>query len=97
MLRKFKNSYVAMYNIADFNRIFCTGENQIVQTEKLTDDFILVESVDNWDNLDELKMTQTKSQSEEQAKIDEYRAIVLNTCIIKFLNQFYYSDCLLTV
>lgn len=82
MLRKFKNSYVATYNIIDLNRVFCTGELQIVQTEKLTDELILVESVDNWENLDELKMSQTKSQSEEQSKIDEYRAIVLNS------NQF---------
>lgn len=82
MLRKYKNSKIYVYNILYLNNVLAGGECEIVQTEKLTDELILVESVDNWDNLDELKMSQTKSQSEEQVKIDEYRAIVLNS------NQF---------
>lgn len=81
MLRKYKNSIIYVYKISELNEQFL-WENFIIQTEKLTDELILVEYSASSDDLIDFKMSQTTSQQEEQAKIDEYRAVVLNN------NQF---------
>ena len=81
MLRKYKNSSVTLIEIGLGARGMQDWDS-VIQTEKITDTLLLVEYANDFDDLIDFKMSQSTSQSDEQAKIDEYRAVVLNA------NQF---------
>lgn len=74
MLRKYKNSSVALI---DINLGMCDWDS-LIQCEKISDNLLLVEFATDFDGLIDFKMLPTTSQNEEQQKINEYRAIVLN-------------------
>ena len=77
MLRKFKNSYIDFVTMLEFKEI--AFKQFVIQTEKFSDDIIEVEYCNYEDELVELRVASTsKSQSQEDDKINEYRAVVLN-------------------
>ena len=78
MLRKFKNSSIALIEYGTMV-IGMNYWDSLIQCEKLTDTLMLVEYANDFDSLIDFKMSTSTSQSEEQQKIAEYRAITLNT------------------
>ena len=77
MLRKFKNSAINFVTLEDYKTI--SFKYFVIQTEKFSDSIVEVEYCNYEDELVELRVASTsKSQAQEDDKITEYRAIVLN-------------------
>lgn len=79
MLRKYKNSYVGILNITVEAAI--NSQKYYVQTEKINDTTFFAEWFNRLENADfePLNAPATYQDNEKQAKIDEYKAITLNT------------------
>ena len=84
MLRKYKHSFISVYHA---HRVDEQSDEPIyiIQTERISDELILIEyfyydsdSTCSEIDFEPLNAPATYQDNEKQAKIDEYRAIILN-------------------